>query len=387
MSEPSAAEVIGTALGDISEPAPDEPVEEAVEETGEEQPEAEAEPEPQPEAPKGDTKGKAFLNPALFTEEALATPEGIATARKAIQAREAYTNQTYIRMQDRNAKSKERDGRSSERERASVALNEAMSRDWNAIRSAGNANEALTALSRLTGRNGLEVYEELTAVILGQRKNKPDPTAEVKTELQQLKEQMRQREQRELENSNAAAATEHTRRIEARLTDETAFPAVAHFAKQSPEKKAELLRLTIAELNTGWLAQCGPLQSLQSRAFAAGNQGLARACADAIAGVPQALNWLRQNAPDVTLPQPLDHAVAIGNLETQLAPHLAGQTGVTPDAGRATSRNPKPVNGRTISPTRASAASVTRTVDDLSDEERLAAVARDTDYLRRIGLQ
>jgi hypothetical protein len=87
--------------------------------------------------------------------------------------------------------------------------------------------------------------------------------------------------------------------------------------------------------------------------------------------------------------QPLDPSAAFATLEELLRPHAAearAQTGSEPGAGRATSTKPKPANGRTISPARAATSSVARSTDDMSDAERREVLARDTDYLRRMGL-
>lgn len=384
--EVDAAEVVGDLLGDISHDVPEK---------------AEAqEPEPEPEKPATEAKpsgkldkGKEFLNPALFTPEALATPEGIIAAQKAVQTREEYTRQVYLRTVDRskNARASETNAKAWE-DRARV-LHESIHADLAAVRNAGTTDAKLAALTRFFGRSAIEVYEELTDHFLGQRKNKPDANAEMKRELAELKQSMQaqgqQAQQREALNENARLIAQIESQIATEAADAEKYPNVAHFATGAG-KTQEIVEYTKSLQMEHWAAQCGGLHQAQSAALQAGNQGMVRACIDAINGNTTALRWLAENHPGVRLPQALDRSAALSMLNDQLAAHAEearGQTGTIPDAGRATSLKPKPVVGKSVSPNRASAASSRRSIFELNDEERFAELLRDPgDLLNQLGI-
>lgn len=382
--EVDAAEVVGDILGDISHDS---------EVKTEAEPEPEAAEKPAAEAKPGKLdKGKEFLNPALFTPEALATPEGLATARKAVQQREEYTRQVYLRTVDRNEKARTSETNAKSWEDRARVLHDSIHADIAAVRSVGTTNEKLAALTRFFGRSAIEVYEELTDHFLGQRKNKPDANAEVRRELAELKQhiqaQGQQAQQREVANETSRIVAQIEGEIATEAADATKYPNVAHFATGAG-KTREIVDYVKGLQMEHWASQCGGLHQAQAAALQAGNQGMVRACIDAINGNTTAMRWLAENHPGVRLPQPLDRSAALSMLNDQLAPHAEearGQTGI-PDAGRATSRTPKPVVGKSVSPNRAAAASARRTTDEMTDEERFAELLRDPgDILNQLGI-
>jgi hypothetical protein len=192
----------------------------------------------------------------------------------------------------------------------------------------------LEELGRIRGRSGIEVYEEMTDHILRNGKPKPgSETAAIKAELEQLKKREEEREKRAKSFAESAQIQAVKRGWETTAQDESRFPSIAFYAKQTPAQLAEI----VAEIDR------------------------------AVLGHYHATG------------QPLDHGVAFANLEALLKPHAdaARQTG-TPDAGRETSRtSQKPVVGKQVSPNRAASASARRNIDELSDEERWEEAKRD----------
>ncbi len=343
----SAEQIIGNAVGDEApEIAPEDLAEEQPANEGEG--EAEAEPEeqqPKEAEPSKDPKGLAFFNKELFADEALSTPEGIQKARQALQDRHRFTTQAYVKLKARDKKSRDLQANVQRIEKNSLMLHERQQAELELL-TGGDANQRLDALGRLFRMPGIDAYELLSEGVLGIRKKGPkNETEAVKRELEELRNGLKQKEQREAEERANHAILLAESRI-ATLAQTEQFPSVAFFAKQSRDQLNEVVRQVKQQCLDHWNEQ------------------------------------VRQGVQ----PQPLDHSVALGQLEQLLKPHAA-QTGVTPEAGRAPSRNPKPgPTGRTISPTRASTASSRRSLDDMTDEERRADLARDTDALRRFGL-
>lgn len=346
----NAAQIIGNAVGDEApEIAPEDLAEETPANEGEESAEPEAEPEPAKPEPSKDAKGLAFFNKELFTDEALSTPEGIAKAAQAIKDRDRFTSTSYVKLKARDKKSRENSERAQRWEQGARLLHERQQGEVELMLN-GDANQALEALGRLFRMPGIDAYERFTQTVLANGKKRPTSETEaIKKELADLKNGLQTKEQREAEQRDLHAIAMAESRI-AVLAQTEQFPAVAFFAKQSREQLNETVR-QVKQL-----------------------------CLD---------HWNDQVRQGVQRPQPLDHSAALGQLQHLLAPHVpaGSQTGVSPDAGRAPSRNPKPgPTGRTVSPARASTASSRRSLDDMTDEERRADLARDTDALRRFGL-
>lgn len=341
----TAEQIIGNAVGDEApEIAPEDLQEEqpANEESGEEQA---PEPEPEVKQETTDPKGLAFFNKELFTEEALATPEGIQKAAQALKDRDRFTSKAYVKLKARDKKSRVTQESAQRWEANARTLHERQQADVELMTN-GDQNQRLEALGRLFRMPGIDAYELLSEGVLGIRKKGPKSETEaVKRELEELKNNLKSKEQREAEARELHMVALAESRI-AVLAQTDEFPSVAHFAKQSRDQLNEIVRQVKQQ------------------------------CVD---------HWNEQVRQGVR-PQPLDWQVALGQLELLLKPHAA-QTGTNPDAGRAPSRNPKPgPTGRTVSPARASTASSRRSLDDMTDEERRADLARDTDALRRFGL-
>lgn len=341
----TAEQIIGNAVGDEApEIAPEDLQEEqpANEEGGEEQAQ---EPEPEVKQETTDPKGLAFFNKELFTEEALATPEGIQKAAQALKDRDRFTSKAYVKLKARDKKSRATQESAQRWEANARTLHERQQADVELMTN-GDQNQRLEALGRLFRMPGIDAYELLSEGVLGLKKKGPKSETEaVKRELEELRNGLKLKEQQEAERQATHAVLLAESRIAA-LAQTEQFPSVQHFAKQSREQLNEIVRQVKQQCLDHWNEQ------------------------------------VRQGVQ----PQPLDHSVALGQLELLLKPHAA-QTGSNPDAGRAPSRNPKPgPTGRTVSPARASTASSRRSLDDMTDEERRADLARDTDALRRFGL-
>jgi hypothetical protein len=341
----TAEQIIGNAVGDEApEIAPEDLQEEqpANEEGSEEQA---PEPEPEVKQETTDPKGLAFFNKELFTEEALATPEGIQKAAQALKDRDRFTSKAYVKLKARDKKSRATQESAQRWEANARTLHERQQADVELMTN-GDQNQRLEALGRLFRMPGIDAYELLSEGVLGIRKKGPkNETEAVKRELEELRNGLKLKEQREAEARELHMVALAESRI-AVLAQTDEFPSVAHFAKQSRDQLNEIVRQVKQQ------------------------------CVD---------HWNEQVRQGVR-PQPLDWQVALGQLELLLKPHAA-QTGTNPDAGRAPSRNPKPgPTGRTVSPARASTASSRRSLDDMTDEERRADLARDTDALRRFGL-
>lgn len=344
----TAEQIIGNAVGDEApEIAPEDLQEEqpANEEGSEEQAQ---EPEPEVKQETTDPKGLAFFNKELFTPEALATPEGIQKAAQALKDRDRFTSKAYVKLKARDKKSRATQESAQRWEANARTLHERQQADVELMTN-GDQNQRLEALGRLFRMPGIDAYELLSEGILGLKKKGPkNETEAVKRELEELRNGLKLKEQQEAERQATHAVLLAESRIAA-LAQTPDFPAVQHFASQGRDKVNEIVNYV---------------------------KGL---CLD---------HWNLQVGRGVQHPQPLDHAVALRQLDSELKPHVPGaQTGTNPDAGRAPSRNPKPgPTGRTVSPARASTASSRRSLDDMTDEERRADLARDTDALRRFGL-
>lgn len=345
----TAEQIIGNAVGDEApEIAPEDLQEEQPANEGEEQAEEQPEPEPEVKQETTDPKGLAFFNKELFTEEALSTPEGVKKAAQALKDRDRFTSKAYVKLKARDKKSRAAQESAQRWEANARTLHERQQADVELMTN-GDQNQRLEALGRLFRMPGIDAYELLSEGILGLKKKGPKNEGEAAMrKLEELEKNLKLKEQQEAERQATHAVLLAESRIAA-LAQTPDFPAVQHFASQGREKLNEIVEYVKQQCLDYWNLQVG--------------RGVQR-------------------------PQPLDHAVALRHLDSELKPHVPGaQTGTNPDAGRAPSRNPKPgPTGRTVSPARASTASSRRSLDDMTDEERRADLARDTDALRRFGL-
>lgn len=364
-------EVITEALdaAEAGEVAEAEVAPETAEETvAEAEPEAEAaekepEPGPAPEAKPAhpdDPKGKAFLDDTLFTPEALATPEGIAKARAAVQAREAHTQRVYLQTYRRSQAAEQRESNAKAYEDRALLVHQNVHQNVQRLRS-GDANQALEALGLIMGMDGVSAYEALSHTILSNGKQaKQDPTAPLKTELQQIKERLdaEARQRQQAADQEAILRTHSTWAVMAQ--DSTKFPALAHVIAKNSAVSPEQGRATINEI--------------------------VRQAAEEYEN-----HYLVQKARGVSRPQALDWTELIGRLENSMRPHVESELAQTgsPDAGRATSGNPKPgtqarLPGKTVSPTRAAAAVTRKTRDQMTEAERFEDLLGDTDGLNQL---
>ena len=285
---------------------------------------------------------KLFVDDALFTDEALKSPEGIGKARDVLLAKQVQMNRGYGRLKTRETKVENRARMVDRREVAIVRLGDGLMSDINQLE-AGDATAIINTLGKLCRRDGAAVYEMLTQNILANGK-KAKPTAgeaALRAEIDQLKARDLQKEQQAEQQRVINAENTARQRLHGAASNAETYPTVARFIAQKP---AEVVN-TLVEMKIAHHAEHGTV---------------------------------------------LDDGEALRTLESQLA-RAIGQTGPAPDAGREPSRT-KPANqaarlGKTVSPSRALTASSRRTVEEMSDEERMVELARDPgDLLAQLGL-
>ncbi len=140
----------------------------------------------------------------LFDDKALANKGGLLAARKAIldarsevRSMQAKANDVFVRTQRREQQSKEKFANGKRYEAAAKAIHDEKIAQVDALFN-GNAEQIIDALGRLTKRDGLKVYNEMTDAILAngkKRREQPqkDPEVdELKKEMAALREQLGQ---------------------------------------------------------------------------------------------------------------------------------------------------------------------------------------------------
>lgn len=140
----------------------------------------------------------------LFDERALATKGGILAARKAlldargeIRSTQAKAHDVYVRTKRRDEKSLAREERAKRYESAARAIQDEKLSTVDLLTS-GNAEQIIDALGKLTRRDGVKLYQEMTDAILANGKRQaqrrePDPeVGALKKEMAALREQLGQ---------------------------------------------------------------------------------------------------------------------------------------------------------------------------------------------------
>jgi hypothetical protein len=302
----------------------------------------EGEPAPEPTEAKPEP-GKPKDDP--FTDEALATPEGIARARDAVRELQRKHDRAYLKIQEREQKFGHKLANWKQERDQTLAFTQAVKADLNLLRQ-GDAGQAIEALGRLTSKDPIKVLEEIQLNIARNgKRNEPSPVeAELRSELAQLKgliEQRAQDEQRAQQIAHEEAFVNLRRQeILTAAADSNVYPHLSRFAAA----KAQEVFDHIVEMKT---------EAQQRGEF-------------------------------------LDDVTALQELDKELSQYAPPPQQVK-EAGLATSApsGQKPVQqvrsspGRSLNP---SLAQRTGSVREKTDEDRLAELANDPDFLRNLGL-
>lgn len=142
----------------------DDKAQEAETKTKEEAPE-EPEQKEEPEAKQAPLQG-AIEDDALFTDEALATQEGMAEARRVIQETRRKSHKTYLGLQQREARFDRVKNETLAMRRQAQTVLEMVNADLAGIQSDDPAL-VLQTLGRLTKKDPVEAYNNLTAHLAG----------------------------------------------------------------------------------------------------------------------------------------------------------------------------------------------------------------------------
>ncbi len=173
----------------------------------------------QAEEESGDTTPKnpeeAIRNDAIFSEQALSSKGGILHARQALLEARKHQRAVADQHADTHRKLSSREGRLREdrqeynrRLAAFEAVEKGRAADLELLFN-GSGDEPLHALGRLARKSGSEAYEALTSAMLGQKKTdknaKPDPLLEeLRNELKGLKEGLQTKQTREQQQAQEA---------------------------------------------------------------------------------------------------------------------------------------------------------------------------------------
>lgn len=286
------------------------------------------------QSPGADAKRPRLAD--LTTDEALKTPEGIKAAAAAIRQATVKHHEAYRRTVQREREAKATTQRAAAAEqnyhRLTGGLNSTLS-----LLQQGTPEQALHALGVLRGKAGVDAYEELTSTVIGIKKN---ATAEESPKVKKLEEEIaRIREERDHERTvSENNQWRHSIATAAAATGEggaPVHPGIAHFVRAGKFTLADIVRAVEQD----------KISHYQST-----GRGLSDR--DALAGVERAL--------------------------ADLIP--AGATPATPkSAAKPVGRLP----GRGVPPARAASGAGSR---ELSEEERMAELAKDPTVLGMLGL-
>jgi hypothetical protein len=276
-----------------------------------------------------------------FSDAALATPEGIKKAREAVRELQKKHDKAYLRLSDREQRLKA-DVASFRSDKARVATLESNIRaDLQALRR-GDSNQALEALGRMMGKDALKAFEEIQLNIAKNgKRNEPSPEVlELREELRQLKEGLHVGGQKKQVADAEAFIAQRKGEIITAASDAAAYPHLARFV---PMKRQEIADHVV---------------ELITEAHGKG--------------------------------QRLTDAEAIQQLETELRelsqarePEPGLATGAAAKAGQKPAQPVRSTPGRSLSP---GLTTQVGSVREISDEERVQELAKDTDYLRSLGL-
>lgn len=303
--------------------------------------------DPTADAPAAPEKSKAIdlvADDKLFDEKALANKGGLLAARKAIldarseiRAQHAKANDVYVRIRRRDAKSVQREERGKRYEHAARALYDERSAQFDLLEN-GNAEQIVEALGKLTKRDGVKLYQEMTDAILAngkRQREKPQPDPEVsrlKKELEELKESI---EDRDL----GAARTNWLNATAAVIADEKQFPGIAHQVKEG--RGEQILDLLMRRKEEGWA------------------------------------NSHRDPSQRTVVPD----AVLLRELNEQLLPYVPRQPEPKVEQKKqANTQKRLPGSG----PNPANASTASGNAREMTEDERLAEIANDTTFVNKL---
>lgn len=321
LAEDSGAIGLEAALAELAPPAEDD--------AQSEEPAVAA-----PQKPAAPVAGDKPLDP--LSVEALAAPGGIEKAQAFLKEKQREADRRYLKLDSREKKFDHDRNRHVQELQQSRAYVQSVQSDLQLLR-AGNADQKLEALGRLTQSDSLKVWEELAvSAASGGRKAPSAETQELQRQIQEL------RAEREAEK---AAAVEHQtlsqlnqlrgQMLHGAQSNVEQFPALAHFATVKPAEVTEYLNDMIVSAH----------------------------------GAGRPMTW----------------AQAYEQLNSELSPHLPAApvahglaTVVAPQAAKPvspTQRSP----GRSLNPSLATRPG--GAVRDMTEAERISELASDPDFI------
>lgn len=295
---------------------------------------ADAAPEAAPEAAEATPEAAPEAAPAppadLFSDEALSTPEGVRAARDKIREQARARDRKALEFQRRERQIREREARLKQESKAAKAQAELYQAALGKLR--GSPDDVISALGTLTGRDGAKVYEEITLALVGKK-----PAAQASPEIAELKAEIAElRKAREAEQQQAVSAQEAA--FVARRADE-----LLELARSKPRARILIDRSPKSVRDQ--------LVTLKREAYEAGN--------------------------------PISDAQAVEQLESYL--EALSQT-VAGGVATSAATPQKPGSGVQKSLTAAQVASSAST-RPMTDDEHIAALASDNEFLTALGLQ
>jgi hypothetical protein len=340
--ELSSEDALSAALGAIT-PESDDPTEQ----TSDEDPGGPAK-KPE-EAPKAEPKPAKGSLDELFTEEALSTAQGVKAAREALQRHRRKVEGFNIRL-EKKARTwetkKAEELQALQNDRATARFLQAQL----GVLRTGSATQVLESLGQLTGKTGRQVFEEITQAVLRDGKTvKVSPEVEaLRSELAELRGFLEQGQQRQNEAASEAERAEklafvdrRQQEIVAAASNAESYPHLSHYASLGRGNEIATYATQLKR--------------------AAREQG-----------------------------QNLDDAAALGIIESELAQLVptagAPKAGATRNTGQDPAKKPDGGQSRraqTVSIAPSSARSHS-TVRDMTDEERLEDLKRDTDFINSL---
>lgn len=292
-------------------------------------PDTDAETTDEPEKPAAQTqpgeRKDAYQEFRALTESFDPTdPEQVEALKSSVAELQRQLGRRSTGIAKREHKIKQRTAEVNAQREALVAANQQLQSAAHRLRN-GNAKEILAALGEITGKDPVKAYEEMSHAMAGLKKGDPE-VAKLREELETIRREQTEREQRAQQEFSAA----EERRAEARCltiaNDAAKFPILSGFAESEPGPVIAAFREVLVELTE--------------------------------AGTP-----------------PKSHEEIAAVLEARLAERIGAHTGRSPGATDEAKPEPRrPAQRKALSPSMANAP---RTQRPQTHEERIAALARE----------
>lgn len=310
-------------------------------------------------APDGASALAAVGDDALFNAKALATPAGIAAARQAvIDARAAARDEkskahaTFVRTQRREATVAARETEANRALAVNQSMHQRLVSDLDVLRN-GTAEQVIETLGRITGRSGIEAYEQMTSAIVANGKKPPaaqrDPELlrilqANQAELAQLRASQAQREEQEAQRTWRSEMT--------RAVQTPDYPGLSEAFKDYGTKLIERMD----EITRSYYQESAQIGRVDRNGS----------------------------------PLPLTRNALLAHFENHFAGYRStrgGETVRTEVAPRAPMQRqaakPRHLPGKTLSPSRAASEGGTR---ELTDDERFDELVNEPGIMGRLGL-